>query len=129
MHHVYAMIYFFMVTWRIIRALSAADSANGTPKELEKYIRLQAMEMESCFFRHANETDANSQHTTTRRLEVLKHKTRRLSQIIDYITYDDVEHPIKIIGIRADFNLLQGFVFGMIGAALTGLEVLGIDIF
>ena len=106
--HYYGVIYCSLVTMRIIHAILAADEANGTAKKAIKFTLLQGLEIQYS--------------------ESLKSKAREVANIAQYIEYDDKENPIRIIGFRADKNLLQGFLIGLLGAAATFVELAGIDL-
>ena len=65
-------------------------------------------------------------------LEIEKNSISFLRECIRFIVRDDEQSPIKIIGVRADWKLFQGFIATIFAFLLTfaefvGLEAIGIE--
>ena len=117
---------------QILRSILAANQANAIPSTELKYIRLQSMEaLESTLshLEHRNLLDNMHHVFDINQIEMSRNKTTFMNEMMEFIKQDDNEHPIRIVGVRADFNLLRGFIISVIGAALTFIELAGIDIF
>ena len=61
-----------------------------------------------------------------------QYKTPKNIKCIRFIVRDDEQSPIKIIGVRADWKLFQGFIATIFAFLLTfaefvGLEAIGIE--
>ena len=50
-----------------------------------------------------------------------------METMVEFIKHDDESNPIKVLNVRADWKLLQGFVATMIGGVATLLELSGVD--
>ena len=49
-----------------------------------------------------------------------------METMVEFIKHDDERNPIKVLNVRADWKLLQGFVT-IIGGVATLLELSGVD--
>ena len=124
---------FFIITYGdfIVRALYWADKSNSTPAGTElRDFEIQVMQAHVELNSHLmlNTNDDLKQHE----LEIEKNSISFLRECIRFIVRDDEQSPIKIIGVRADWKLFQGFIATIFAFLLTfaefvGLEAIGIE--
>jgi hypothetical protein len=130
--HLYAMVFCGVVVLQLLRSILAANQANAIPSIELKYIRLQSMEALGSTLSHLEHRDlVDKMHHVfdINQIEMSKNKITFINTMMDFIKQDDNEHPIRIVGVRADFNLLRGFIISVVGATLTFIELAGIDVF
>ena len=108
-----------------------ADKSNSTPAGTElRDFEIQVMQAHVELNSHLmlNTNDDLKQHE----LEIEKNSISFLRECIRFIVRDDEQSPIKIIGVRADWKLFQGFIATIFAFLLTfaefvGLEAIGIE--
>ena len=123
--HYYAVIFCALVTWRIICAIVAAHEANDTATTAIKFTQLQGIEVENELLKSLETLDLTVSKNY-KCVEMLKVRARQISKIHQFFKYDDQENPIRILGFRADLNLLKGFLISVFGAAVTFVELAGL---
>ena len=119
---------FFIITYGdfIVRALYWADKSNSTPAGTElRDFEIQVMQAHVELNSHLmlNTNDDLKQHE----LEIEKNSISFLRECIRFIVRDDEQSPIKIIGVRADWKLFQGFIATIFAFLLTFVEFVGLE--
>ena len=110
----------------VIRALSWANKANGIPQKDE----LQALDLQ-ILQGHAelSTTLMLSKEGSAKQevIEIEKNTLNNIKHISTFIERENTLNPIKIVGVRADWKMFQGFIAISIGFVATGIELIGLE--
>jgi hypothetical protein len=127
--HYFGILLTPIISIYVLRALTYADVTNAVPSEEQHFIRLQIISSHSTLNLMLQKGRSNisvEDHRTS--VEIEKNLTAFLSELCSFINEDDERNPIKILNLRADYKLLQAFIFSVIGFLVTLIEVAGIDL-
>ena len=120
---------FFIVAYGlmfIVRALYWADRSNSIPAENElRDFEIQIMQAHVELNTHLmyNEKAEIKLHN----LELEKTSVSFLRECTRFIQREDDRSPIKIIGVRADWKLFQGFIATILAFLITFAEFVGLE--
>eukprot|EP00944_MAST-04C_sp_MAST-4C-sp1_P013087 g13087.t1 len=110
----------------IFQALSAANEANMTPESEINLIRIQTLEAHGDAYTNLAISDSHDMENL-HLFEMHKLIISYMETMVEFIKHDDERNPIKVLNVRADWKLLQGFVATIIGGVATLLELSGVD--
>ena len=136
--HYYCILLAPIISAYVLRALAYADITNNVPADELHFIRLQtisarrdlnSMLQRSLGTNYGKDSDRkNAAETRMLEVEVEKNVTNILTEVYEFIKQDNALNPIQILNMRADYKLLQAFVFGLIGFLVTLVELAGIEL-
>ena len=60
-------------------------------------------------------------------VEIEKNTINYVRQMAHYLESDNELNPIKIVGVRADWKMFQGFIAVVVGFLATAIELIGLE--
>ena len=125
--HVYATFFAVVIgLFYVLRALHWANLANeiSASEELPSFDS-QIMQGHAELNTSLMLSNKDSIHQET--VEIEKNTINYVRQMAHYLESDNELNPIKIVGVRADWKMFQGFIAVVVGFLATAIELIGLE--